>query len=92
MLRVVSPSISDILESHGRIQAKPFGNCLQTLGTERPFRVNVNGLSLGTTFRDSHLARDAKSVAELRLARAEFTKDLGNGPSFNPSFQQLTET
>jgi len=39
----------------------------------------------GSMGRSTHLAGDGECVADLRLARAEFAKELGNGTSFNPA-------
>ena len=89
MLGIVRSSVRDIFQGDGRIQPKPFGNGLQTFGSEGSFGVNVNGLAFGTAFGNWHLTGDAESVTQLRLARAELAKDFCNGPGLNPTLEEL---
>ena len=91
MLRVVGTSVGHVLESNVGVQAKAFGNGLETIGTKGTFGINVNGLALGAAFGNGHLASDAKRVSQLGLARTEFAKDFSQTPSLDSSLEKLVE-
>jgi hypothetical protein len=91
VFRVVSTSVSNILQGNGGIHTEAFRNGLEFVGPESSFSVNVNGLSFGTSVRDCHLASDAEGVAELRLSGTELSKDFRDGSSLDSSFQELVK-
>lgn len=91
VLRVVGSSNCNIFQRRSWIQVETFGNGLETLWTEGPFRINVDGLSFGAPFVDGLLAGDTQGVTELRLPGTKFAKHFRNGSSFDTALQELVE-
>lgn len=91
MLAVVRAGVRDVLQRGDGVHVEPFGDGLETLGTEGPLGIDVHGLALGSAVGDGQLAGDAQSVAQLGLAGAELPKDLGDAAGLDAPLQQLVE-
>ena len=91
MLGVVSACVRDVLEGGDGVHVEAFGNGLETFGTEGTLGVDVHGLALGSAVGNGQLARDAEGVAQLGLAGAEFSKDLGDGAGLDAPLEELVE-
>jgi hypothetical protein len=59
---------------------------LETVRAESAFCVDVQRLPFASTLVNRHLAGHAQCVADLRFARPEFTKHLGDTPGFDPAW------
>ena len=64
---------------------------MKTFWTERPFRIDVDGLALCATLVDRLLTGDTQGVAQLRLAGTKFSKDFRDGSRFNSTLQELVQ-
>mmetsp|Transcript_29088 Transcript_29088/g.84523 ORF Transcript_29088/g.84523 Transcript_29088/m.84523 type:complete len:296 (+) Transcript_29088:347-1234(+) len=91
MLAVVGAGVRDVLEGGDGVHVEPLGDGLEPFGAEGPLGVDVHGLALGTAVGDGQLARDAEGVAELGLAGAEFTEDLGDGSGLDAALEELVK-
>mmetsp|Transcript_8648 Transcript_8648/g.21084 ORF Transcript_8648/g.21084 Transcript_8648/m.21084 type:complete len:309 (+) Transcript_8648:431-1357(+) len=88
---VVGPCVCHIFEGDCGVHPESLGNALEARWTEGAFSINVDGLSLSATFRNSHLTCNTKRMAELRLARTEFSEHLREGSRLDPSLEELVQ-
>ena len=73
------------------VEAILLGNLHEALRPKGALGVNVHGLALGPTLLHWQLARHAERVAQLRLARAELTKELGDRPRLDAALEEGVE-
>lgn len=78
MVRVVGARVRYVVKNLFTVETEALCDSQQPNGAERALRVDVEALALATTHAHGQLASDGECVAELRLARAELAKHLGD--------------
>lgn len=91
VIGVESLGDSDVVEDIVGIEAVTFSDGAETLGAESTFGVDEESHSFTTALFERKLAHDAKLVAELRLASAEFTEEFSDAASFDTAAEELVE-
>mmetsp|Transcript_30291 Transcript_30291/g.55658 ORF Transcript_30291/g.55658 Transcript_30291/m.55658 type:complete len:298 (-) Transcript_30291:86-979(-) len=88
---VVGACVGDVFEGDSWVHSESFGDALEALGAEGSFCVDVDGLALGPTLRNGHLARNTQRMTKLRLPRPKLPKNLRQTPRLHPTLQQLIQ-
>ena len=88
VIRIVCPSIGNIIKHLFSVQAVPLRNSKKANGAESPLRVNVQALPLSATHVYRQLTRNGERVAKLRLACPELPKEFSDCTSLDATLSK----
>lgn len=88
MICIVCSGIRYVVQQLLAVHTHPLCDSQQPTGTESALGINVQTLSFTTTHCDWKLANCCQRVADLRLACAELSKELGDSASLDTSTEQ----
>eukprot|EP01139_Manchomonas_bermudensis_P015171 Amastigsp_a509628_311.p1 type:complete len:384 gc:universal Amastigsp_a509628_311:42-1193(+) len=91
MVDVERSRVRDVVQHALAVEAKALCNLHESLGAERALRVDVEALALAATRSKRELARHREGVAELRLARPELAKELGDRAGLDAATEKVVK-
>jgi hypothetical protein len=91
VIRIVSPSVRDIVQHLLARQSKSVGNGEEPDRPKRALRVYIETFPFSTTHVKRELAGYGQSVADLTFASTKLAKKFGHGSSFNAAREESVE-